>query len=109
MSAPTVGGAAMAPGQRGEAVDGLVEIGDEGVDGRPELEHQRGVDDVLAGRAPMHVARGRCVGLGDLGGERLDQRNGDIAGGDGCFAQRLNVVALRLGGIGDLVAGERWE
>ena len=31
--APDRGGAAVAPGQRGEAVDGFVEIGDEGVDG----------------------------------------------------------------------------
>ena len=74
-----------------------------------QLEHQRGVDDVLAGRPPMHVARGRCIGLGDLGGERIDQRNGDVAGGHGFFAQRLKVVALRLGGIGDLVGGERWN
>ena len=55
----------------------------------------------------MHVARGRGVGLGDLGGERIDQRGRDISGGDGLFTQRIHVVALGLGGIGDLVAGQR--
>ena len=39
-----------------------------------QFEHQRGVDHVLRARAPMHE-RGRVgVGLGDLGGERVDQR-----------------------------------
>ena len=84
----------MAPGERGEPFDGAVEVGDQGIDRRAQLEHERGVDDVLAGRAPMHVARGRRIGLGDLGGERVDQRDGDIAGGDGRFAQRGEVVAF---------------
>ena len=36
---------------------GAVEVGEQRIDRGAQLEHQRGVDDVLAGRAPMHVAR----------------------------------------------------
>ena len=36
--------------------------------------------DILAGRAPMHIARGVRVGLGDTGGQRLDQGDREIAG-----------------------------
>ena len=72
-----------------------------------QFEHQRGVDDVLAGRAPMHVARGCRIGLGDLGGQRVDQRDGDVAGGRGRLGQRREVVALGLGGSAIRSAGER--
>ena len=97
----------MASGEGREPLDGAVEIGDEGVDGGTQLEHQRGVDDVLAGRPPMHVRRGCRIGLGDLGSERIDQRSGDVAGRRGFLAERLDVVALGAGGGGDLVGGER--
>ena len=97
------GGAAVAPGERGEGLDGAVEIGDERVDRGAQFEHQRGVDDVLAGRAPVHVARGLGIGLGDLGGERLDQRDRDVAGGDRRFAERGEVVALGAAGGRDRI------
>ena len=104
---PDRGGPAMAAGERGEALDGVVEIDDQRIDRRAQVEHERSVDDVLATGAPVHPAgRGR-VGLGDLGAERLDQRDRDIAGDDRLLTQRLNVVALGFGGIGDLVAGQR--
>ena len=38
--------------------DGAVKILHQGIDGRAQIEHQRGVDDVLAGGAPMHVTGG---------------------------------------------------
>ena len=50
-------GAAVAAGQRVEALDRHVEIEEQGVDRGAQLERQRGVDHVLAGRAPMHEAR----------------------------------------------------
>ena len=82
-------------------------VGDQGIDRRAQLEHERGVDDVLAGRAPVHVARRARIGLGDLGGERIDQRDGDIAGGGGRFAQRRDVVAFGARRLGDRVDGAR--
>ncbi len=69
----------MAAGERGEGLDRAVEIRNQRVDRGAQLQHQRGVDDVLAGGAPMHVAGGRGIGLGHLGGECVDQRDGDIA------------------------------
>jgi hypothetical protein len=97
----------VAPGQRGEPFDGAVEVGDQRIDCRAQLEHERVVDDILAGRPPMHVARRCRIGLGDLDGERVDQRDGDIAGGHSRFAQRREVVAFGAGGLGDPVDGER--
>jgi hypothetical protein len=97
----------MTPGERGEPCDGAVEVGDQGIDRGAQVEHESAVDDVLACCSPMHVAgRGR-IGLGDLGGQRVDQRDGDIAGGHGRFAQRREVVAFGAGGLGDPVDGER--
>ena len=101
------GGAAMTRGERGEPCDGTVEVGDEGIDRRAQLEHERAVDDVLAGGPPMDVARRCRIGLGDLGGERIDQRDGDIAGGHRGLAQRREVVAVGAGGLGDPLDGER--
>ncbi len=51
-------GAAVLADQVRECVDGAVEIGDQRVDDGAQLEHQRGVDDVLAGRAPVDVGGG---------------------------------------------------
>jgi len=39
-----------------------------------------GIDHVLAGGAPVHIARRIDVGLGDIGGERLDEGDREIAG-----------------------------
>ena len=97
----------MTRGERGEPCDGAVEVGDQGIDRRAQLEHERAVDDVLAGGAPMDVARRCRIGLGDLGGERIDQRDGDIAGGRRGLAQRREVVAVGAGGLGDPLDGER--
>jgi len=97
----------MAVGKRGEPLDGAVERGDQEIDRRAQLEHERAVDDVLAGRSPVYVARRAWIGLGDLGGERIDQRDGDIAGGRGRFAQRREVVAFGARRLGDRVDGAR--
>ena len=77
-----------------ERADGAVKILHQGIDGRAQIEHQRGVDDVLAGRAPMHVAGGIGVAFHDFRGQRLDQRNGDVAGGDRRFARALRYRSV---------------
>ncbi len=105
--APDRSGAAMTSGECGEAVDGAVEVGEQDIDSGTQLEHQGGVEDVLGARSPAHVGGGGGVGLGHLGGERVDERDGDVAGRDRLLAQRFNIVALHLGGIGDLIGGKR--
>ena len=101
-------GAAMLAGERREAVDRAIEVVDQRIDGGAQFEHQRGVDDVLAGGAPMHVARRLRILLGDLGGQRLDERRNHRAGLDGLAAERLDVIALGARRFGDRIdAGYR--
>jgi len=57
------------PRQPGEARDGAVEIRQQCVDRGAQAEHGRGIDDVLAGGAPMHIARGVGVGFARPGAE----------------------------------------
>ena len=57
-----------------------------------------GIDHVLAGGAPMHIARGFGVGPGDVGGQRLDQGNRKIAGFRRGFRQRGEIECPGLAG-----------
>ena len=61
-------------------------------------EHGRAIDDVLAGGAPMHIARGFRRGLGNFCGERLHQRNGEIAGMGGSLGQGIEIDQSGLAG-----------
>ena len=45
--------------------------------GLADLEHQRGIRDVLARRAEMHERRRRGIVLRHTLGQRLHQRNGN--------------------------------
>ena len=72
--------AAVASGERDEALDRDIEIGQQRVDRRAKLQHQRGVDDILAGGAPMHEAGGFAVARGDRLRERVDHGDGEVAG-----------------------------
>jgi len=56
----------MLPRQFGKARDGAVEIPEQRIDRRAQGQHNSGIDHVLAGGAPMHIARGFRVGLGDF-------------------------------------------
>ena len=73
-------GMAVLTRQCGKARDRAASVGEQRVDAGAQAEHGAGVDDVLAGRAPMHIARGLGIRLGDVGRQRLDQRDGEIAG-----------------------------
>jgi hypothetical protein len=101
------GGAAVLADQHGERIDRAIEIDDERVDDGAQFQHQRRVDDVLARGAPMHIAGCLGVCLGDLGGQRLDQRNGDIARCHGFLANGGDVVAVRAGCLGDGIDRDR--
>ncbi len=96
-------GVAMLPREPGKARDGAVEIGQQRIDGGAQGQHGGGIDHVLAGGAPMHIARGLGVGLGDIGGERLDQRDREIAGprrGLAPARQDRTTSALQAAAIG---------
>ena len=78
-----------------------VDVGQQRVDAGAQGQHGRGIDHVLAGRAPMHEAGGVLVGPGDLCRERLDERNSQIAGPRGSFGERCEIEGIGLAGLGN--------
>ena len=60
-------GVAMLSRQFRKAGHGAIDVAEQCFDRRTQGQHRGGIDDVLAGRAPMHIARGVGVGLGDVG------------------------------------------
>jgi hypothetical protein len=66
-------------------------VGEQCIDARAQAEHRAGIDHVLAGRAPMHIARGVGIRFGDLRSQRLDEGNREIAGPRRSFGQRREV------------------
>jgi hypothetical protein len=86
---------------RTEARDGAVEICDEGVDPFAQLEDQCGIDHVLAGRAPMHIAGSLLVGLGDFSGQHLHQRDGNVTAGHRILGDLAEIEPLGAAGIGN--------
>jgi hypothetical protein len=92
-------------GKRGEGPDRDIEIEQQDVDGRTQVERQSGVDDVLAGRAPIDET-GRCLAPpGQVQRYGVDKRAGDIAR-LGCGQDdRADVVAFGPAGVGDFDRG----
>ena len=84
-------GGAMLTRQFGKAGDGAIDVAKQCVDRRTQGQHRGGIDDVLAGRAPMHIARGVGVGPRDIGCQRLDERDREIAGPRRSIRQRGEV------------------
>ncbi len=84
-------GVAMLGCQFGKAGNGAVDIGQQRIEARTHGQHGGGIDDVLAGRAPMDIARGFRVGLGDLRGQRLDKRDREIARAGGGLGQCAEI------------------
>ena len=76
----TTGGVAMLPREDSKARNGATDIGQQRIDAFAQGQHRSGVDHVLAGGAPMHIARGLNIGHGDIGGQRLDKGDREIAG-----------------------------
>ena len=91
----------MAAGKCGQRLGGAVEILEQRVDHCAQLEHHGGVNDVLAGRAPVDVAGCLLAALADLGDQRVNQRGCEVARDDGAFRQRCEVVVPGLAGLGD--------
>ena len=84
-------GMAVLTRQSGKARDGAVDVGEQRVDAGAKPEHGAGIDDVLAGRAPMDITRRLGIRLGDIGRQRLDERDGEVAGPGRGVGQRGEV------------------
>ena len=93
--------AAMLAREVGEGVDDGVELLQQRRQRLAELQHHRGVDDVLAGGAPVDVARGLGVALGDLVGQRLDHRHGERGGAARRLDELRGIVERRIAGLDD--------
>ena len=95
------GRVAMFSREPGKARDGAVEIRQQRVDRGAQGQHGRGVDHVLAGGAPVHIARGVRVGLCDGSGKRLHQRDCEIAASRRGLGQRRDIKRLGPAGLRD--------
>ena len=82
----------MTAGENGEALGRAIEIHEQRVDDSAKFKDERGVDHVLAGRAPVHETRCGLVALGDLGGQRMHERDRDVAGFGG--GVRVSILAI---------------
>jgi hypothetical protein len=71
------------------------DLGDRGA----KLQHERGVEHVLAGRAPVHVARRLRIGRGHARGEMTDERDGGVAGPRRLPRDRFQVEVLGPGRV----------
>ena len=98
---PSIGVAAMLARKIGESADDGVELLQQRRQRLAELQHHRGVDDVLAGGAPVDVARGLGVALGDLVGQRLDHRHGERRGAARRLDELRGIVERRIAGLDD--------
>ena len=84
-------GIAVLTRQSGKARDGAIDVGEQRVDAGAKAEHGAGIDHVLAGRAPMHITRRLGIHPGDIGRQRLDERDGEVAGPGGGVSQGSEV------------------
>jgi hypothetical protein len=62
--------------------------------GRAQLQHQRRIHHILAGRAPVHMSGRRSVDRGHATRQLLHERDQDVAGADSVFDQRVQVVQV---------------
>ena len=81
-------------GQPGQRLREPGQLGVEQVQGLAPLQHEPGVQGILAGGAPVHEARGVGIVLRDEGGEAADEGDDGIAGRRRLASQRLDVEVL---------------
>ena len=79
------------------------------VDGRAQHQHGRGVDHVLAGGAPMHIARGIGVGLGDCAVSALTRGMARLPERVAASASALRCRSIGLAGLRNRLGCEHAE
>ena len=84
-----------------ERVGQAHELGVDPVERLAQLQHEPGVDRVLAGGAPVHVAGGRRVFLLQQHRELPDERDREVAGESGGAREGVGVEAVRAAARGD--------
>ena len=94
---------AMAPREIGEDAPQIGDIHFDDLQPRAQLQHHRGVHDVLGSRAPMHVT----AGLAALFCHLMDQRQDRVADDIGLAAQQIEIERRDVGTLGDFRRGFR--
>jgi hypothetical protein len=94
-------GPAMPSGERRKSIHRAVEVAEEDIDRRPQIEHECRIDEVTAACAEVYIGHGRRVGLCHVRGKSLEHRSSGIAADLCFFAQRIEVVVLRARRIGN--------
>jgi hypothetical protein len=102
-------GVAMLPREGGKARNGAAGIRQQRIDARAQSQHGGGIDHVLAGGAPMHIARSLTICLGDVSGQRLDEGDREIAGTRRGLCQSDKVERAGVAGSRDRASGARWN
>ncbi len=90
--------------RRGESTVGRGEIGFDDVDPLPDLQHERGIENVLGGRTPMHVAARIAA---RRAAERPDHRDDGVADDPCAGADLLERQAIDCRGGGDRLGRSR--
>src|ERR1700730_14508843 len=94
-------GPAMPPGKGRKSIHRAVEVAEEDIDRRPQIEHECRIDEVTAACAEVYIGRGRRAVPRRLRGKSLEPRSSGIAADLRFFAQRIEVVVLRARRIGN--------
>jgi hypothetical protein len=96
---------AIAAGEIGEDTTQRGDILLDDPEPRPHLEHDRGIHDVLCGRAPMQVT----AGLAALPGDLVHQRQDRIADNVGLAAEQIEIQRRDVGLSSDVLRRLRWD
>jgi hypothetical protein len=82
------------PCKPGQGIGQVPQSGLDEFERTAQLKHQAGIHRVLAGRTPVHEARGIAVPAFDQRGQRLDHRDRGIAGRGRAARQRPSVEQI---------------
>ncbi|MNX75876.1 hypothetical protein D3C86_1073650 [compost metagenome] len=88
---------AVSGGQRRAGIAQAQQVGVDGVQGVRQLQHGAGIDDVLAGGAPMDVAASLGIAPRHGGGQLLHERDGEVAAGHGGLREGVEVNHAGIG------------
>ena len=93
----------------GKADNGAIDIPKQRINGRAQGQHGGGIDHVLAGGAPVHIARRIGASPGDLGGECLDKRDREVTGARCRLGQCAEVERTGFAGFRNRIGRARGD